>query len=317
MTKKEHTIDDVLFPVGLHSVFVTGTVKRGQVQFDCNSYRSVPGFQAVMAEDTGHVFAVVAQNYGLVTNRRALKLGEQCFRTVFNILKIEDMTVFNIIMPKTRSFCHVDFIHTETRFDLFENDYWFPYLRVTNSYNRMYALNFDLGFCRGICKNGVIFGEKNIEFKFHHTKSAKDPAVTFELKAGELKTLETRFVESLKNLKRFHVPPKMMWPLTCKVFGFKIAESPSERQMQIIEDRKTHISELSERYFGELGQNGYAALNVLTDYASRPVGVLSPEMSINGLQKKSGDWITDFVEAIADRDFSFENYLGEYMRFCA
>ncbi|MNF13598.1 hypothetical protein D3C80_2154980 [compost metagenome] len=52
-------------------------------------------------------------------------------------------------------------------------------------------------------------------------------------------------------------------------------------------------------------------LNVLTDYASRPVGVISPETMMDGFQHKAGDWINDFVEQIEQRDFTFETYLAD------
>lgn len=300
----------VLFPVAMQPVYL----ERKRENLFQNDYRPVPGFKAIVAEDDGHVFSVVAKDYRLVTNEEALELGEVCFGEVFKVIRPEDLSVFNIIMPKTRSFCHVDFTHPETNFELFDKDQWFPYLRVTNSYNRMFALNFDLGFCRGICRNGVIFGRKNIEFKFYHSKTSKDPVVKFKLRAGEFSVLEKQFIESLRNLKRFHVPPKLMWPLACKVFGFNAPDSPTPRQKEIMEEKRVAISDLSDRYFPELGENGYAALNVLTDYASRPVGMVSVEGNIDGLQRKSGAWVTEFVDAIVARDFSFDRYLGEYVR---
>lgn len=314
MTQK---IEDVLFPVNLQNIFIENNRKQGQASLFDSTYDQVRGFKAVTAEDNSHVFAVVAQNYRLVTNKEAIDLAEICFGEVFKVLKAKEMAVFNVIMPKTRSFCHVDFVHPKATNDYFDKDPWTPYLRVTNSYNRMFALNFDLGFCRGICKNGVIFGRKNIEFKFYHSRTATDPVVKFKLRAGELANLEAQFIESLVNLKRFHVPPKVMWPLVCKVFGFKFPEEPTERQLELIFEKKDHVQRLCGQYFAELGENGYAAMNVLTDYASRPVGMISPEGNIDSLQRKSGDWIADFVSAIEARNFSFDSYLGDYARLAA
>ncbi len=318
MQEKEFVIDDVLFPVELSPIFIEQ--QTGGTLFNPNDhceFQPVSGFKAVVARDNDHVFSVVAQNYRLITNEEALDLGRVCFEQVFNLLNVKDMMVFNITMPKTRSFCHVDFVHPKARHDYFDNDPWTPYLRVTNSYNRMFALNFDVGFCRGICKNGIIFGKKNIEFKFYHSRSATDPVVKFKLSAGELATLETQFIESLKNLKRFHVPPKVMWPLACKVFGFNLPDEQNERQMEIFTKRQNHVVKLCKRYFPDLGENGYAAMNVLTDYASRPVGMISPEGNIDSLQRKSGVWVADFVEAIEARDFNFNSYLGEYAKLVA
>lgn len=312
MTKKNPLkIEDVLFPVVLSPIFVENNTSSGRI------YDRVPEFNAVMAEKNRHIFSVVAQDYRLVTNEEALQFGKICFGEVFKALKADEMELFNIIMPKTRSFCHVDFVHPKATFDFVEGDSWIPYIRITNSYNRMFALNFDLGFCRRICMNGVIFGRKNIEFKFYHSKSATDPVVKFKLKAGEVATLEAQFVGHLNNIARFHVPTKVMWPLACKIFGFVLHDDPSERQAEIAEERKTYIQELTNRYFHELGENGYAALNVLTDYATRPVGVIAPEMNIDSLQRKSGEWILDFVAAVEKRDFSFDEYLAEYARLAA
>jgi hypothetical protein len=61
-----------------------------------------------------------------------------------------------------------------------------------------------------------------------------------------------------------------------------------------------------------MGPHGYAALNVLTDYASRPAGVIAPEASMHGLQQKAGSWMDDFIAAIKHPEFSFDSYLADY-----
>jgi hypothetical protein len=263
------------------------------------------------------VFSVVTSDYDLVTNEKALELGRLCFKEVFTITDVRKMKSFNVIMPATRSFCHMDFLHDGAEFQPFDKDSWQPYLRITNSYNRMYALNFDLGFCRKICKNGVIFGKKNIVFKFVHTKSSPDPALKFKLRAGELSKMEAEFTEALLNLKRFHVPRKVMWALACKVFEQSCPDDASKRLQELWELKQRAIAGLTETYFGTLGENGYAALNVLTDFASRPVGMISAEQRIDGLQRQSGSWMGEFIAAMEHRDFNFETYLGEYAHLVA
>ena len=49
------------------------------------------------------------------------------------------------------------------------------------------------------------------------------------------------------------------------------------------------------------------------DYAIRPVGVMSPENKIDRYQRRAGDWINDFSQQIESREFSFENYLKDYI----
>ena len=317
MLESKWSMGDALFPVELSDVYVKLPGDGRQSETRGHNFVRAGSFSAIVALDNRLVFSVVAPDYKLVTNEDALALGRICFREIFTITDIAKMKPFNVIMPKTRSFCHMDFVHDGAQFDPFKKDPWTPYLRITNSYNRMFALNFDLGFCRGICKNGVIFGKKNIEFKFVHSKRANDPEVEFKLRAGELLALETEFTEALLNLKRFHVPRVVMWALACKVFRQSLSVNASPRQQEIWETKNEAIDNLADEYFSKLGENGYAALNVLTDFASRPVGMISAEQRIDRLQRLSGSWMGEFIEAIESREFNFESYLGEYARLVA
>jgi hypothetical protein len=317
MSKKEYTLAEALFGVELADVHVNAPFDGMLFDTGERKVRRVPGFKAVVAQDNGDVFAIVTKNYNLITNRTALELGRLCFTEVFTGTNSKMMKLFNIIMPETRSFCHFDFLHEGAKFCPFKSDSWQPYLRITNSYNRTFALNFDLGFCRNICKNGVIFGKKNIEFKFLHTRRTADPAVQFKLRAGELSALEAQFTEALFNLKRFHVPRKVMWALVCKVFAQSLPTEPTKVQQALLDEKKETIKYLTNEYFQSLGENGYAALNVLTDFASRPVGMISAEQRIDSLQRQTGTWIGEFITAIDRRDFTFEAYLGKYAALLA
>ena len=277
-------------------------------------------FKAVVALDKGYVFSVVAPNYKLITNEDAIRMGQECFDAVFPLLSGEGMKLYNVIMPKSRSFCHLDYIHPGSSFDYSAGDPWAPYLRITNSYNRTFALNYDLGFCRGICRNGIIFGKRNIIFKFYHSKTAKAPQPQFQLRAGELRELQKQFMESLHNLSRYYVNKEYMWALACKVFKIPVPTPfTKDKQREIWEARKAHVEELVRKYFDDkkIGPNGYAALNVLTDFATRPVGAISSEIRINSLQQKAGDWVHEFIEAIQSKTFSFEKYLEEYAKLVA
>ena len=300
----KYSLEDLLFPVALCDIWV---------EIPAKACVKPARFKAVTALDRKYVFAVVAEDYQLITNKEAIELGRECFQSVFSLLHGSDMELFNIVTPTTRSFCHIDYTHRQSEFNPFGGDTWIPYIRITNSYNRMFALNFDLGFCRRICWNGIIFGRKNIVFKFNHSKRAGEPSAKFRLRAGEFRDLEIQFVESLENLKRFYVPRNVTWALTCKVFGLpKLPDLPSPKPREIWDERRKHIHQLTKRYFTEIGDNGYAAFNVLTDFATRPVGYISADIQINALQQKAGDWIQPFITAVQSRDFSFTRYLGEY-----
>lgn len=327
MTRKTPDLSTALFGVKIADVFTErrpgpqtnlSDFSKQDIENDSAGFQRIPQFHAVMATDNGQVFSVVTNKYHLLSNQQAIELGEQCFEQVFRLTGLKDMEFYNLNMPSTRSFCHLDFIHKGKALGFKgEEDIWYPFLRITNSYNRTYALNFKLGFCRWICKNGMIFGGQSIDFKFHHGKQIDKAEAQFRLRSGEFADLEKQFFESMFRLERYHVPPKFMWPLTCKLFGIQRPGSSNTRQEEFYTMQKYQIEKLSGQYFKELGENGYAALNILTDFATRPVGYISSEQRIDSLQSKAGTWAEEFIEEIEDRSFSFDAYLGGYLEHAA
>jgi len=310
LSDKSRKLDSVLFDVDLRDVYIKDIR-------NAKSYRQLTNHKAVTALETQQVFSVVSTSYKLITNQQAIEYGKLCFKQIFKVTDAEDMELFRVLTPQTRSYCHIDFLHKSSSFSPFSGDDWKMYLRITNSYNRMYSLNFDIGFCRTICSNGMFLGKRNIEIKFPHIRGAKNPEVVFNLRSGELRNLETEFTESIHNLKRFHVPPKYMWAMTCKIFGIKALDELSSSQEELLNAKRNHIEALSKQYFDEIGHNGYAALNIVTDFASRPAGYVSPDNRVNSFQRKTGEWMADFISAIKHDSFTFENYLGEYAKLVA
>lgn len=310
---KEYDITKAFFPVALKPVFMESP-KQNNDLFDGIGYQPLPRHLAVVDSNNDHVFAVVTEDYKLVTNEKAYELAAEAMKSVFKSTSVDDMTCLNVTMPKSKSFCHIDLIHKGSNFEPWEKDSWVPFVRITNSYNRTRRLRFEIGFCRWICLNGVIFGGKSVEISFAHTKQLQDNMHRWHENLAEVKKLEQLFTAKLHNLKRFHVGPDRMLPLACKVFDIKVPTSlpiKPRRINELIEFRKT-IDSLTSDYFSTMGQQGYAALNVLTDFASHPVGVISPETMIDGFQHKAGDWINDFSEQIQKPEFSFEHYLSDY-----
>ena len=299
------------FPVELKPVFIQSSQQSG----DLFGYHALPRHFAVVESESDHVFAVVTENYKLVTNQQAYELAAEALKTVFNFTSLADMACLKIIMPKTRSFCHIDLIHKERGFEPLKGDQWIPFIRITNSYNRTHRLRFEIGFCRLTNFNEVIFESKSVEISFAHTKQLHDIMLRWHENLGEIKELEIEFINQLRNLERFHVPRRYMLPLACKVFGIKLnPNSPiSSNRINDLILFRNDINRLTNDYFYTLGEQGYAALNVLMDYAIQPVGVMSPENKIDRYQRKAGDWINDFSKQIESREFSFENYLKDYI----
>lgn len=303
----ERDLHDAFFPVGLRPVYVDRLDNS-------NDYRKLDRHFAVMDLDRGHPFAVVTDEYKLIKNQEAYEMATCAMERVFEATKIQDLACLNITMPNSRSFCHIDLIHRNADFSPWENDKWTAFLRITNSYNRTRRLRFELGFCRWICLNGMIFGAKSIEFSYAHTRRGMDTVHRFSDNIGDIRRLEVQLVEQLYQLKRFYVPQEVMLPLFCRVFDIRVDEAARENRQRVSQlgELKQQVLKLIDTYFGSMGPHGYAALNVLTDYASRPVGVISPEASMNRIQQKTSDWMREFIAEISKSSFSFDTYLGDF-----
>ena len=107
------------------------------------------------------------------------------------------------------------------------------FLRISNSYNRTRLLRFELGFCRWICLNGIIFGSKSIEFSYAHTRRGMDRVDRFVENIGDIRKLETAMTEKLHQLKRYHVPEKEMLPLLCRAFDIKATKEVLEKPRRV------------------------------------------------------------------------------------
>ena len=103
-----------------------------------------------------------------MSNLRAYELGRRAFALVFGGGATARLKLFNVTMPATRSWVHMDLTAHGLELALREGDDWLPFLRVTNSYNRSRALGFTVGVCRWICTNGMIFGEQSLKLNVTH-----------------------------------------------------------------------------------------------------------------------------------------------------
>lgn len=308
------------FPVELRPVFMSAN--GGAVPADLfsdSSMVSLPRHYAVVDVEHNHAFAVVTDDYNLVTNEQAYQQAKKIIKQVFQMTAMEDMACLNVTMPTTRSFCHIDLIHKKADFAPWEEDNWTAFLRITNSYNRTRRLRFELGFCRWICLNGMIFGSKSVEFSFAHTHRGVDRIERLAENLGDIRELETQLKGQLNNLRRFYVPEEMMLPTLCKAFDIRVPQDLNNKPRRINEliELREHASTLTNRYFKEIGPNGYAALNVLTDYATRPVGGIAPEAQIHGLQQKASTWMEDFIREMQQPTFSFQQYLAGHLESAA
>ena len=130
---------------------------------------------------------------------------------------------------------------------------------------------------------------------------------------GEIRFLEDQFIAKLQSLRKHTVPQNVILALACKVFNLHLTRDEAEK-MSNAERKKAvafvqKIKDNAKEYYSQFGANAYAAVNVLTDFASYPCG-LSGVNTVPVLQAKAGALIDEFVEASNKPGFNMANYLG-------
>ena len=128
-------LDDVIFPVEEHPVFVSVKTESGEHRL------SVPAKKAIINSKSNRVLGVVSSGYRLVTNQQVLDWAYQCCRTVFPETKPQEWKVGATDAPETGGHCFIDLVHNSTVLDFSvvpakdRPDNFGPFIRVTNSYN--------------------------------------------------------------------------------------------------------------------------------------------------------------------------------------
>lgn len=306
-------LDDVLFPVDEHPVFVkftdNGTERR----------LAVPEKKAIVHRNTRRVLGIVSRGYRLVSNSEALDMAQQCCRTVFPETKPGEWEVTTVDAPFTGGYCQIDLMHNTTALDFSfvsaneRPEAYGPFIRVTNSFNGLRALGFEIGYFRKVCRNGMIARESIISFKFNHMRRDIGQTVEFLIDHDRLSDFKTNFKNSLAGLRGCAVPRRLFEPLLCSVLQLRPSQSskPGLRDEYDWQRLGAHISSISSRYAEELGENAYATFNAITEFASQPPANRCVHRDRHSLQRLAGSWLASFNDVCQAPDFSITGYLKE------
>ena len=306
-------LDDVLFPVEEHPVFVSLSNNGGERRL------AVPGKKAIVNGDTHRVLGIVSRSYRLVTNREALKMAHQCCRTVFPETEAGEWEANATDAPATAGCCHIDLVHNSTALDFSvvpaaeRPDVFGPFIRVTNSYNGLRALGFDIGFHRKICKNGMIVPDTIIRFKFTHLRRDIGETIQFQIAEDRLAKLKTVFSDTLAGLRQCVVPRPRFDPLVRGVLHLWQPQTvkPETREADDWATLDGHLAEMNTRYADELGENAYAAFNSITEFASHPPESRCVHRDRHSLQRLAGSWMASFSTECRKPGFALDGYLDE------
>ena len=306
-------IESLMFPVELRPVYYADTGRDGT-----KYQKDIPNSKVVVNRKSGKPLGVVSKNYKLITNQAALEMGKQCCAELFGADEAGNIEVFNVNAPATGSYCHIDLIHRSYAMDLWEqSDIYIPYLRVTNSYNKSRALRFDIGFCREVCLNGLIFDPETIKSAYSHLKREfTDDGVPFALSNGKIGKLVEDFKSYTTKLKNYHIPRAQALDLLRVLF--RIKDKGQIKNLSEKEDREEYDALLRvldwrlDKYICELGENSYALFNAITDIASHSIDNNRYfRRDMNTMQRLAGDWIHSFQREVERPDFDITNYLEQ------
>ena len=306
-------LDDVLFAVEEHPVFASIKTESGERRL------AIPDRKAIVNRDSGRVLGVVSRGYRLVSNREALDMACECCRTVFPETEPGEWEVRATDAPGTGRHCFIDLAHNSTTLDFTfvpakdRPDAFGPFIRVTNSYNGLRALAFDIGFYRKVCKNGMILPESVIRFKFTHLHSEIGETIQFEIAHEKLAKLKASFGEYLGVLRDCSVGRSQLEPLMFAVLSLRKPknarpESPAAADWNALQ---RHLKEMCDRYAAELGENAYAAFNAMTEFASHPPDNRCVFRERHSFQRRVGAWLNDFNRICRQPGFDLGEHIAE------
>ena len=304
-------LDDVLFPVEEHPVFAIAQTKAGERRFP------VQDKKAIVNRSSGRVLGVVSRGYRLVSNREALNMAHDCCRAVFPETKPGEWDVRATDAPASGGHCFIDLVHNSTALDFTfvpakdRPDAFGPFVRVTNSYNGLRALGFDIGYYRKVCKNGLILPESVIRFKFTHLQRDIGATIRFEIDHDKLAKMKTSIGASFAALKGYAVERTKFEPLMRAVLLVHKPKSAKAetREAADWESLETHIKEMCDRYAQDLGETAYAVFNAVTEFASHPPENRCIFRERHSFQRRAGFWLTDFTRECVQPGFDLQTHI--------
>lgn len=307
---RETDIEDLLFPVELQPLYTEIKRKDRLVKV------SIPNSQVVINVDDGNPLGVVSKTYRVVTNLEAIELGKECCKELLGLDDDHGLEVFNAYAPLTKSYCHIDLVHHGFAMNLWDNatkpEVYLPYVRVTNSYNTTRSLRFDVGFCRELCLNGVIFETETVQFTFNHLRHELNKSIKFDIKKDQFKAITEKFKKTVSDLLECKIPRESARTVFDTVLGIPAESSLSfknNREKAEYDNLLKYIEDCLEQYYGDMEANAYALFNAMTDFASRPPENRYVRRDTNSMQRSTGNWMHDFKAYLDANQFVADDYI--------
>ncbi len=307
-TKTAKNLNEVLFDVKLQNVYSNFVNPKTFVNQSVNA----PNLKSIVNQETGQIISVVSRDYRLVSNKEALQMGKQLFSQIYPQTKMDELVPFKVVAPATKASVHIDLIHKDVNFNVWEQENWLPFLRVTNSYNRSHTLSFEIGFVRKLCSNGVLFIKNTMKLNYIHSNSKR-----MEIKhdAKKIETLFGLFTKNCKQLSEIPIPRDLMFAMVCQILQLKIglpAKSQLSRKMNQLDNLLNIVTALTGKYAANNNVNGYTALNVVSDLVSHQndyKNLAGFYFNIKSFYTRPTVWMEEFTRITQVANFDLEKYL--------
>jgi len=295
----DRKIQDINFPIEESEVYYRHQDTRTTLE----DY----SHKALIRRDSGELLGMVGSKYEVITHNEAYRLGVKLFKKVFG----SDPEVFKVDMNSKGSYCHVDILNPIDRIKVegiegsvglngVIDEEYYPFIRISNSYNHTFALRYNLGFYRWKCSNGLLMGVDTLgDIVITHDKPLEESEWYVMNAAQEFRKQVTQFDGYIRKAGKIHIPKELLEVVTMDLLDRKY----NLEQAPLILKMSKLLRGSIPAYAAELGESALAAINIGTDY----IKTVENTQTVNSLQSRAMDW----GMRVTEDGFALEKYLEE------
>ena len=296
------------FEEGLYSILFPVREANVYVVTDTGRHNRIPNKKALINNDTHKVLSVVSGSYQVLHNSTALELARKCCIVAFPNTAPANWKVFSVEAPLTRAHCRIDLQHEgkiagyDWSFGKGEQDEFGPFIRVCNSYNRTCAFSIRFGLIRWACTNGLVDWHSSITIQVAHDVKKMERSIEAKINEAKFRKVVDEFGKLLQPMHEVKIDMQQFLPLILSILHIKKPEEMPKDRESAWYQLEEYLKSVASRYVKEVGPNGYALINAISDVATRPPPKIGRYNFIrrerDGLQRLVGMWLVDFNKLV-------------------
>lgn len=274
----------------------------------------IPSKKALLHGFTGTVLGVVSRDYRVVTNKEAVDMAKKVCERAFPGISPAEWEPKRAAGPRTLSHSFIDLMHRTHVLNYWDstiraNDPYTPFLRVTNSFNGVRALRFDIGFMRKHCSNGCIFEREVATITAAHNDEALEK-LEIEIKTRTLPQMWDEFSKFITSIRGISMSLEQSVRALNTVLRMPpIKPNDKPERCQALEALAVDFGSRLDGYRKELGPNAYSVFHTLTDIAARPPESRYFQKDRNTIENRSGRWLKELGRQSQTAGFDLEKWI--------